>query len=107
MHLCNNCDSDIYETIKESRDKRAEKSNKAKVPNIFENQIVFMRDQTPAGQGVSSVLKVPMRGPYRILKIEARNVTLQEIETNKIQHSHVELLRPLSIKEFKLLLSKK
>ena len=34
-------------------------------------------------------------------------MTLQEIETNKIQQSQVELLRPLSIKEFKLLLSKK
>ena len=56
----NNCDSDIYETIKESRDKRAEKSNKAKVPKNFENQIVCMRDQAPAVQGVSSVLKVPM-----------------------------------------------
>ena len=56
----NNCDSDIYETIKESHDQRAEKSNKAKVPKFFENQIVFMRDQAPAVQGVSSVLKVPM-----------------------------------------------
>ena len=66
-----------------------------------------MRDQTPMVQEVSSVLKIPMKGPYRITKVESRNVTLQDIESGKIYHSHVELIRPLELKEFKLLLNKK
>ena len=66
-----------------------------------------MRDQTPMVQGVSSVLKIPMKGPYRITEVESRNVTLQDIESGKIYHSHVELIRPLELKEFKLLLNKK
>ena len=45
-----------------------------------------------------------MKGPYRITEVESRNVTLQDIESGKIYHSHVELIRPL---QFKLLLSKK
>ena len=57
-------------------------------------------------QGVSSVLKIPMKGPYRIIEVESRNVTLHDIESGKIYHSHVELIRPLDLKEFKLLLNK-
>jgi hypothetical protein len=47
---------------------------------------------------------MPQKGPYRIDKIEARNVTLTEIETGKTIHSHVELIRPLFLSEYRLLL---
>jgi len=102
-----NCDPNIYKTAKKVRDRQVSRSNKAKVPQFFENQIVFVNDKTPTVQGVSSVLKIPMKGPFRILNIEDRNVTLEDIESNKVYHSHVELIRPLELKEFKLLLSKK
>ena len=97
----------IYDTVKSIRERQVRKSNKAKVPEYFENQLVFVLDQTPSQQGVSSVLKIPTKGPFRIEKIDSRNVTLVDVETGKIFHSHLELLRPLSLKEFKLILSKK
>ena len=97
---------DIYDTVKTARTSKVLKSRRAKVPVFFINQIVFVIDQTPSIQGVSSVLKPPTRGPFRIQKIDQRNVTLTDIETGKTFNSHVELLRPLSVKEFRLLLSK-
>jgi len=97
---------DIYDTVKKAREAKVSKSKKARVPVYYINQIVFVIDQTPSAQGVSSVLKPPTRGPFRIQKIDQRNVTLIDIETGKLYNSHVELLRPLSVREFKLLLSK-
>ena len=102
-----NVDPDVYQSVKQSRDRYVSRSHKAKVPEFYENQIVFVIDQTPSTQGVSSVLKIPMKGPFRISKIEDRNVTLEDLESSKIYHSHVELLRPLDLKEFRLLLNKK
>jgi len=67
---------------------------------------VFVIDKTPAPPGVSSILKAPTKGPFRIEKIEERNATLVDIEDGKTFHSHVELLRPLSLKQYKALLTK-
>lgn len=100
-------DPDVYSFMKRQRDKYVSSSRKAKVPSFYINQIVFAVDQTPSTSGTTSILKLPTKGPYRITSIDARNVTLEDLETGKIYTSHVELLRPLDIKDFKLLLSKK
>jgi RNase H-like domain found in reverse transcriptase/Reverse transcriptase (RNA-dependent DNA polymerase)/Integrase zinc binding domain len=97
----------IYEKIKQSRAVRLAKSKKLKVPIFHANQIVFAIDQAPASAGISSMLKLPTSGPYRIEKVDQRNVTLVDIENGKTFTSHVELIRPINLSEFKLLLSKK
>jgi hypothetical protein len=51
------------------------------MPTYLHNQIVFLVDQTPSPAGVSLVLKTPNVGPYS------------------------ELIRPVSLKEFKLILA--
>jgi hypothetical protein len=56
---------------------------------------------------VSNILKIPQRGPFQITEINERNVTLLEPETGQTVHTHIELIRPLDLKEFKLLLNKK
>jgi hypothetical protein len=96
----------VYAQVKKFRDKSLAKSHKAKVPEFYENQVVFAIDQSPMSPGVSSILRLPTRGPFRISKLEERNVTLIDLETGKEYSSHVELIRPLSLSEFKLILSK-
>jgi hypothetical protein len=98
---------DVYAQVRKQRDKALKNSHKAKVPEFSENQIVFAVDKSPMTPGVSSILRLPTRGPFRINKIEQRNVSLVDLETGKEYSSHVELIRPLSLSEFKLLLSKK
>ena len=73
---------------------------------FFINQIVFVVDKSPSAVGVSSVLKLPTKGPYKIAEIAQRNVTLIELETGKQIMTHIELLRPLDTTEFRLLLNK-
>jgi len=96
----------VYEQGKHIKHKNIKYIKKFKVPQFFENQIVFAIDQAPRQPGVSSILKLPTRGPYRILKLDQRNVTLSDIETVQNFQSHVELFGPLNIKEFRLLLNK-
>jgi len=96
----------VYDAMKAIRDKAVAKSNKSRTPEFYKNQLVFVIDKSPSAPGVSSVLKAPTRGPFRIDKIEDRNVTLIDIEDGKIFHSHLEMLRPLSLKQFKLLLTR-
>jgi hypothetical protein len=62
-----------------------------------------MRDQAPS---VSSILKTPNKGPYRIERLEERNVLLIDLCTGKSVHTHVQYIRPLELSEFRLLLSK-
>jgi hypothetical protein len=94
----------VYDHIKKQRDKRL-KSKRGIVPVYQPNQIVFFVDQTPSPPGVSSVLKTPNTGPYRIDCIQEKNVSLTELQTGKQVHSHIELIRPVSLKEFKLILA--
>ena len=94
----------VFTEILLKRQKSQKYSRKSNVPHFTENTIVFMRDLAPS---VSTILKIPQRGPYTIKKVEDRNVTLTEIETGKTVHSHVENIRPLSISEFRLLLTNK
>jgi hypothetical protein len=94
----------VYDHIKKQRDKRL-KSRRGIVPTYQPNQIVLLVDQTPSPPGVSSVLKTPNVGPYRIDCIEEKNVSLTELKTGKQVHSHIELIRPVSLKEFKLILA--
>ena len=91
----------FFKIILENRKKAHKYSKKHTVPIFHETQIVFIRDQTPAN---STILKIPQKGPYRIEKLEARNVTLTELETGNTVHSHVEHIRPLLLSEYRLLL---
>ena len=96
--------SNAFKIILEKRKRnRATARKRPFVPLFHENQLVFMRDQAPA---ISTILKIPNRGPYRIEKLEDRNVTLTEISTGKTVHSHVQNIRTLELSEFRLLLSK-
>jgi Integrase zinc binding domain len=84
----------VYDHIKKQRDKWL-KSRRGIVPTYQPNQIEFLVDQTPSPAGVSSVLKTPNVGPYRIDCIEEKNVSLTELQTDKQVHSHIELIRPV------------
>jgi hypothetical protein len=94
----------VYDRIKKQRNKRL-KAKRGIVPVYQPNQIVFLVDQTPSPPGVSSVLKTPNTGPYRIDCIQEKNVPLTELQTGKQVHSHIELIRPVSLKEFRLILA--
>ncbi len=84
-HLSSIADSHVHETVNslavdafkiilEKRKKDRAKKRQVFIPQFHETQLVFMRDQAP---GVSTILKIPNRGPYRIDKLEDRNVTLR------------------------------
>ena len=92
-----------FKTIVEKRKRLRGGSKKSQIPEFHETQIVFMRDQTPA---ISNILKHPNQGPYRIEKLEGRNVILSDLSTGKTVHSHVQFIRPLNLSEYRLLLSK-
>jgi hypothetical protein len=113
-HISSIADSHINETVNslaahafkivlEKRKRDRARKRQVRIPQFHETQLVFMRDQVP---GVSTILKIPNRGPYRIDKLEDRNVTLTDIGTGKYVHSHIQNIRPLEISEFRLLLSK-
>ncbi len=55
----------------------------------------------------SNILKIPQRGPFQILEIKERNVVLLDPETGQTVNTHLELIRPLNLKEFRLFLNKK
>jgi len=95
--------TDAFKLILQKRQKDRARKKTASVPQFHETQLVFKRDQTP---GVSTILKIPNNGPYRIDKLEDRNVTLTEIGTGKTVHSHIQNIRPLQLSEFRLLLGK-
>jgi hypothetical protein len=59
------------------------------VPQFAEKAIVFMRDMIPS---VSNILKIPQRGPFQILEIKERNITLLELESGQTVHTHIELI---------------
>ena len=99
-----NCSQNFFQTVLTTRQKHLKTNKKTRVPLFHDNQIVFVRNMAPTS---STILKIPNKGPYRIEKIKERNVTLIELETGKTFHSHVEHIRPLSLKEFKLLLNNK
>jgi len=95
--------SNIFKKILEKRMRTRKAFKKNPVPHFHETQVVFMRDQTPQ---VGSVLRAANKGPYRIEKLEDRNVLLTDLATGKTVHSHVQLIRPLEVHETRLLLSK-
>ncbi len=94
----------FFDIILSNRKKALKYQKKAKVPQFHETQIVFLRDHAPS---TSSILKIPQKGPYRIEKIDTRNVTLTELETGKTIHSHIEFIKPLLLSEYRLLLNHK
>jgi hypothetical protein len=96
----------IYDAMKSVRDKYTAGSRKACVPRLTPGQLVFVIDKTPSPPGVSSILKAPTKGPFRVHEIKDRNATLVDIEDGKIFHSHLELLRPISMKQYRTLLTK-
>ncbi len=62
-----------------------------------------MRDMIPS---VSNILKIPQRGPFQIQEIKERNVVLLDLDTGQTINTHLELIRPLDLKEFKFFLNK-
>ncbi len=99
----NSLAADAFKIVLEKRKRDRARKRQVRIPQFHENQLVFMRNQAP---GVSTILKIPNRGPYRIDKLEDRNVTLTDIGTGKTVHSHIQNIRPLEISEFRHLLSK-
>jgi hypothetical protein len=97
---------DVYNFMKKEREKLLSYKKRTKVPHYYPNQIVFVVDKTPSTAGTSSILKNPTKGPYKILSVSERNVTLENIRSKQTIQSHVDLLRPLNTSEFKLLISK-
>ena len=96
--------ADAFKIVLQKRQRDRGKRLQARpVPLFHETQLVFMRDQAP---GISTILKVPNRGPYRIDKLEERNVSLTELGTGKTVSSHIQNIRPLDLSEYRLLLSK-
>ncbi len=95
--------SNVFKTILEKRMRNRKVSRRNPIPHFYETQVVFMRDQAPT---VSSILKTPNKGPFRIERLEDRNVLLVELGTGKAVHSHVQYIRPLEMSELRLLLSK-
>jgi hypothetical protein len=73
-------------------------------PQFAEKAIVYMRDMIPS---TSNILKIPQRGPFQIIEIKERNVVLLDPETGQTVNTHLELIRPLNLKEFRLFLNKK
>ena len=94
--------SNIFKTILEKRLRTRKVSKRNPIPHFHETQIVFMRDQAPS---VSSILKTPNKGPFRIERLEDRNVQLTDLCTGKSVHSHVQHIRPLEMAEYRLMLS--
>jgi hypothetical protein len=88
----------------DERLKRQSYLNRAKIPIYWEGQIVFLKNLEPSKE--STILKLPYKGPLRVKTISPRNVTLIDLETGREVTSHYEFIKPLSIKEFRLLLSK-
>ncbi len=61
--------SNVFKTILEKRMRNRKCSKRNPIPHFYETQVVFMRDQAPS---VSSILKTPNKGPYRIERLEDR-----------------------------------
>jgi hypothetical protein len=94
-----------FQQILVQRQKRLKYSRKAEAPQFIEKAIVFMRDMTPST--TSNILKIPQKGPFQIKEIHERNVALTDLDTGQVVNTHVELIRPLNIKEFRIFLNKK
>jgi hypothetical protein len=92
----------FFQTILKDRIKTMKQRSHNKVPIYEENQLVFMKDMAP---GKSTILKLPNRGPYKIKTLSERNVTIIDVNTGKLIHTHIELIRPINLQEFRLILS--
>ena len=100
----NTFDRNFYENLVASRIKRQAYLNRAKVPTYYVGQLVFIKNLEPAPG--STILKLPYRGPYRVKNITSRNLVIVDLESGREVNTHLEYVKPLSLKEFKLLLSK-
>jgi len=100
----NSFDKNFYQKLVDGRLKRQSYLNRSKVPIFWEGQLVFVKNQLPTPG--STILKLPYKGPLRIKSISPRNVTLVDLETGRDVTAYYEFLKPLSIKEFRLFLSK-
>ena len=66
---------DHFAKLVESRLSKISKQNRVKTPVYFEGQLVMLKSQVP--ETGTSLFKVPYKGPYRITKIELRNIGLE------------------------------
>jgi dUTP pyrophosphatase len=100
----NTFDRNFYQKLVDSRLKRQAYLNRGKIPIFFEGQLVTVKNQDPTPG--STILKLPYKGPFRVKQISHRNVTLIDLESGREVTSFYEFLKPLSLKEFRLFLSK-
>jgi hypothetical protein len=100
----NTFDRNFYNQLVQDRLKRQSYLNRSKIPIFYQGQLVFLKNQEPAPG--STILKLPYKGPYRVKTINPRNVQLVDLETGRDVTSYYEFLKPLSLKEFRLLLTK-
>jgi hypothetical protein len=100
----NTFDRNFYQQLVSERTKRQSYLNRSKIPIYYEGQLVYVKNQEPAPG--STILKLPYKGPFRVKAITPRNVVLVDLETGRDVTSHYEFLKPLSLKKFRLLLSK-
>ena len=95
---------DHFSRLVEKRLRKNSRQNRVKIPTYFEGQLVMVKSQVP--ETGTSLFKVPYKGPFRITKIEPRNIDLVELESGKEHTAHMEFLKPLSLKEFRMVLHK-
>jgi hypothetical protein len=100
----NTFDRNFYNQLVQDRLKRQSYLNRSKIPIFYQGQLVFLKNQEPAAG--STILKLPFKGPYRVKTITSKNVVLVDLETGKDVTSYYEAIKPLSMKEFRLLLTK-
>ena len=91
-----------FDRIKKLR--RSKYQNKGISSKIKEGDIVVMKKgNIPVG--VTSMLHSPNAGPFKVKKLETHNCLLKNIDTEEIIHSHVNMLRKLSLEDYLLILS--
>jgi dUTPase len=100
----NTFDKNFYNQLVHDRLKRQSYLNRSKIPIFYEGHLAFIKNQEPAAG--SKILKLPFKGPYRVKTITSKNVVLEDLETGKDVTSYYEFIKPLSMKEFRLLLTK-
>jgi hypothetical protein len=101
--MFNTFDYDFYSTLVMNRLKRQSYLNRARAPEFYEGQLVFIKNLEPSAG--STILKLPYKGPFRVKRMENRNVVLVDLDSGRQTISQVEFLKPLSIKQLRLLIS--
>jgi hypothetical protein len=96
-------EKDFFKKNLNKKLKKYLKSNKNRIPVFEEQQLVMLKDKKQENQ--YKLFQIPYKGPFKIVKLEPRNVKLLDLTTGKETNSHIEFLKPLSLREFKLIIN--